>query len=91
MPAAAAMTLARSLSMASAEASTARMRIRDLQIFQNALYGAVFAERPVQCVECDIGVEPLQHLGDVAADIHAGDPVAFGLQGIGTGRCPKTG
>ncbi len=64
------------------------MGVGDGEILQDALDGAILAERPVQGVEGDIRRERRQHLADVATDVDAGDPIAFLLQRIGA-RIPR--
>jgi len=39
---------------------------------------------PCSKFECDIWLHPGQHLGDVAADVDAGDAITTALGGIGT-------
>ena len=56
---------------------------------QHALDDAILAARPVQGVERDIGREPRQHLGDVAADVDAGNLETFGFERLGAGF-PRT-
>ena len=61
------------------------MGVGDFEIFQDALDRAVLAERPVQRVEGDVGLELGQDGGDVAADIDPRDAIAFRFQRIGAG------
>ncbi|CCV14803.1 hypothetical protein MESS4_710033 [Mesorhizobium sp. STM 4661] len=66
----------------------AGMGIGNSQIFEDALDGAVLAERAMQRIEGDVGLELDQHRSDIARDIDASDPVAFILERIGT-RLPR--
>src|SRR5690606_6078292 len=61
------------------------MSVGNGEIFEDALDGAVLAERAVQRVEGDIGLELEKHGADIAADIHARDAIAFRLERVGTG------
>ena len=63
----------------------AGMGVGNAQIFEDALDGAVLAERPMQRVEDDVRLELGKHGADIARDIDAGDLVAFLLKRIGTG------
>ena len=77
--------LALSFCMARAEASTPGMGIGQLQHFEDALDGAVLADAAVQRVEDDVGLQPRQHVADVARDVDAGDPKPLAFQRAGAG------
>ena len=66
------------------------MGVGDVEDLEDALDAAVLAEGTVQGVEGDVGLQPRQHVGDVAADVDAGDAVALAFQRIGAGRCRTT-
>ena len=53
------------------------MRVGNVQIFEDALDGAVLAERTVQRVEGDIGLEFSKTPADIASNVDAGDGIAF--------------
>ena len=61
------------------------MRVGNGEIFEDALDRAVLAERAVQRVEGDIGLELGKHGADVAADVDARDAIAFRLKRVGAG------
>ena len=61
------------------------MGVGDAEIFEDALDGAVLAERAMQRIERDVGLQRGKHRADIATDVDAGDLIAFLLQCIGAG------
>jgi hypothetical protein len=58
------------------------------EILEHALDGAIFAKRPVQRVEADIGLQLGQHRSHIGTDIDPGDLVPGALKRIGAWLCP---
>ena len=61
----------------------AGMGVRNSQDLEQTLDRAVLADRAMQRVEGDVGLQREQHFGDVAADIDARDAIAARLQRVG--------
>ena len=61
------------------------MRVGDLQVFEDALDGAVLAVRTMQRVERNVGSQVRQHARDIAPHIHARDAVAHLFESIRAG------
>ena len=59
------------------------MRVRDAQYLENALYGAILADAPMQGIKGDVGLQPCQNVGDRPIDLDPGDPVALLLERFG--------
>ena len=58
----------------------AGMGVGDLQIFQDALDGAILAKRSMQRIERHIRLQFGKHRGNITSDIHFRDIVALGLK-----------
>jgi len=61
----------------------AGMGIRDLQVFEDALDGAILTEGAVERVEGDVRPQLREHLTDIATDVDLDDAVALAFQCLG--------